>query len=157
MRLPHVQLRESTGVRLWLETPNSRSVTSSSRPVLFKYCLALIMKTDTGKRGLLAIWKTWELSTYSAYRAAYVENCSLNITIIIGASQNERAKSQLMRNNTVKRARVRVGKKRWKCPIRASVFAQSQLMADPASDERHARCGSVSPCSRSRPGRWLFV
>lgn len=55
MRLPHVQLCEPTGVRLWLETPNSRSVTSSSLPVLFKYCLALIMKTDTGKRGLLTL------------------------------------------------------------------------------------------------------
>lgn len=55
MRLPHVQLCELTGVRLWLKTPNSRSVTSSSLPVLFKYCLALIMKTDTGKRGLLTI------------------------------------------------------------------------------------------------------
>lgn len=137
MRLPHVQLCESTGVRLWLETPNSRSVTSSSLPVLFKYCLALIMKTDTGKRGLLAIWKTWELSTCSAYRAAYMENCSLNITNIIGTSRNEPAKSQLVRkirsySKTCSHARRNCAwiQKRWKFYIRASAFAQSRLMAE---------------------------
>lgn len=158
MRLPHVQLCESTGVRLWLETPNSRSATSSSLPVLFKYSLALIMKTDTGKRGLLAIWKTWELCTYSAYRAAYVENCSLNITnIIMGTSRNERAKSQLMRkihsySKTCPHARRHdtTKKKPWQFYIHVWVFTQSQLMADRASNKKHARCGSVSPCLRGQ-------
>lgn len=92
MRLPHVQLRESTGVRLRRETSNSRSVTTVALRVLFKCCFGSNNEGEKKKTQGRESASPWQLKTVAVNSAAYVENCSLSnlCTIIATAAAHDR-------------------------------------------------------------------